>query len=307
MSRVSTARGGASPPLPTGEVHAFTAPDGWVLRCVEYAPEGATRGVVIAGHAMMVDGRTLAREDRPSVASVLVERGFRVWVPDLRGRGMSGPTASEGGQWNYDDHVADVGVWVRAAREAYPDEPLHLLGHSLFGNASLAWLGQQTDAPVRTLALLCVDIWGRSREPRRWRWWVKRALFSLTEVLVRARGYLPARRLRAGTADESAAYWAQFGQWMRRGTWQRADGTVDYEAGVASVKVPTLHVLSRGDRLYAVPEAASRLTRALPRRTLKIVGRVGGRGPSPGHMTLVTDPRHRDLWAEIAAWIAARS
>ena len=230
-----------------------------------------------------------------------------MWVPDLRGRGMSGPTASEGGQWDYDDHVADVGVWVRAAREAHPHEPLHLLGHSLFGNASLAWLGQHPDAPVRTLVLLCVDIWGRSREPRRWRWWVKRALFSFTEALVRVWGYLPARGLRAGTADESAAYWAQFGRWMRRDTWERADGAVDYEAGVAAVKVPTLHVLSRGDRLYAVPEAARRLTRALPGRTLKIVGQ--GRSPrtSPGHMTLVTDPRHRDLWAEIATWIADRT
>lgn len=293
--------------LPAPTVHAWTASDGWVLRTLDFKPATHTRGVVILGHAMMVDGRTVCREDRPTIAATLVAQGFRVLVPDLRGHGMSGPLASEGGTWSYDDIVGDLDIYVTRARALAPGVPLALVGHSLFGNAALAWASSRPEADVDAIALLCVDIWSRAREPRWWRWWLKRWVFEASALLVRFWGYLPASRVGFGTADESAVYWKQFARWIRHGVWDSEDGGRDYLAGVASIRAPMLHVLTVGDRLFATPECAERLTRDVPDRRLWIVGR-GWAGPTrislvPDHMSMVTDPRFHEIWSEVGRWL----
>jgi len=292
-------------------VHALTADDGWVLRVYEFSPRAATAlGTVLLGHAMMVDARTMCRADRPTIAAALVARGFRVLVPDLRGHGASGPHAAQGADWSYDDHVRDVGVLVRWARALAPTGPLHLVGHSLFGNASLAWLGQNPTRDVTSVVLLCVDIWCEGHEPRWWRWLLKRLLFSLSRLLVRAVGYLPASALGVGTADECARYWAQFDRWMRSGRWTDEAGVTDYGGGLAQIRQPVLHVLSAGDRLYAAPEAALEFTKTLARREVMMTpARIPARRAvgtvAVGHMSLVTDPACAIFWERIARWLVA--
>ncbi len=292
-------------------VHALTAPDGWVLRVYDFVPRCEdARGIVILGHAMMVDARTVCRPDRPTIAATLVDRGFRVLAPDLRGHGASGPGAAEGGEWSYDDHVSDVGLLVAWARELAPELPLHLVGHSLFGNASLAWLGQHPDAQVHAAVLICADIWCKGHEPRWWRWALKRLVFAVSHAIVKMYGRLPARALKVGTADECARYWAQFARWIRGGCWTDEAGRTDYGAGVGRIQQPVLHVVGRGDRLYAAPESSLQFTQALPRREVMTAPRHlasadGAGAVAVGHMSLVTDPACVNLWEEIALWLVS--
>jgi predicted alpha/beta hydrolase len=285
------------------------APDGWRLAVTDVMPEGPARGVVIAGHAMMVDGRTLWRADRPSLAGTLAARGFRVLVPDLRGHGLSGPTPSQGGRWSYADLVADVPRYVALARALEPRAPVVLLGNSLFGHLALVWLGRAPDAGVRALVGLAVNIWGRRWTATRTRWWLKRALAELSVPLVRRVGRLPVRRLGLGSADESAAYWLEMARWVLEDRWGARDD--EYTRAMARVDCPVLMVTSEGDRLLAHPDDAALFTRALGhRRELWCVG-PGSALPSlrsiaPGHVGMVRDPSAAPLWDALGSWIAAR-
>ncbi|MEZ4237677.1 MAG: hypothetical protein R3F59_16325 [Myxococcota bacterium] len=78
--------------------------DGWSLGVQVHEPPGPARGLAIVLHAMMADARSMDRAGR-GLASVLAERGLRVWRADLRGHGHSGPWPDEGGRWTYDDLV----------------------------------------------------------------------------------------------------------------------------------------------------------------------------------------------------------
>jgi len=302
--------------LPSPVLHSLSAGDGWLLRVWDYwsgsdvAADGSEirpRGVVVLGHAMLADSRTLCRADRPSLTSVLVEAGFRVLVPDLRGHGESGPTPQQGGEWVLDDLVEDIGAYVDLARSLEPQRPIALVGHSLFGQASLAWAGQNPDPSVRAVAALACDVWNRRFEPSRWLWWVKLALFFLTVLITRVVGYLPARALRAGSADAPASYWLQAWSWIRRNRWCSRDGDIDYWAGLEAVRVPVLHMLSEGDRLYARPPAATRMSAPVPSRELVVLGRDDAPGDlaklRPGHMGLVTDVGNKLAWHWLAGWL----
>lgn len=285
--------------------HRLTAADGWQLDVLELLPEGPPRAFVIAGHAMMVDRRTLFRRDRPSLGATLVAAGYRVLIPDLRGHGASGPRADEGGAWTYDDLVGDTAALCALARCLDRDLPIALCGHSLFAHTSLAWLGTHPNAPVHAHVGLAMDVWGRRREPSRLHWARKRLQLAVSGVITRSVGRFPARRLGLGSNDEALAYW----QWFRR-PWGRADGSVDYEAGLRDIRVPCLHVVSAGDRLLARPAAALRLTAAIREREVWHLGHpaapAGLDALAPDHMAIVTDPASAPLWQALAGWLDRR-
>lgn len=294
--------------LPPPVLHSLNADDGWLLRVWDFSPIARRPiAIVVAGHAMMADSRTLCRPDRPTIASVLVAAGFRVLVPDLRGHGESGPLASAGGDWTMDDLVADVRHYVELARALEPELPIALLGHSLFSHAALAWLGQHPDADVRALVAMSCSIWNKRFEPSRGYWLLKRLLFWPSVIITSLVGYLPARRLRLGSADEARSFWLQFNAWIRSDRWGTVDGRTDWWAGLEHIRTPMLHVMSEGDRLYARPAAAVRSSEPVPTRELLVLGRDDAPGElsrmRPNHMGVVTNPRSKLAWHWICGWL----
>ena len=298
--------------LPSPVMHTITAREGWLLRVWDFVPTsgragGSVRGVVIASHAMMVDSRTLCRPDRPTLVAVLVAAGFRVLVPDLRGHGESGPRPAEGGDWTFDELVGDVDHYVELASVLEPERPLVFVGHCMFAKIALAWLGQNPDARVSAFAALSVAVWNRRFEPSLWRWMLGRAGWLLGRLLAAVIGYVPARRLRLGSADVGRSYWRQYDDQMRRNRWDSLDGRIDYYAGLAKIRVPVLHLLSEGDWLFASPKAGVRFSATIPERELLVLGRDDAPGElrrlRPGHMATVTDPRSKLAWHWVAGWL----
>jgi predicted alpha/beta hydrolase len=280
------------------------AADDFRLHLTELAPTEAPRAVAVLGHAMMVDARTLFREDRPSLAATLAAAGIHVVVADLRGHGKSGPVGRDA-RHRYDDLVADVGVYVAHARALHPELPLALVGNSLFGHAALAYLGLHPEAPVDRVVGFAVNIWNRRWTSSRPRWWRKRALIAASAALTRTLGYLPVRRLGFGTTDEPLTYWSSMLRWVPEGRWDGAGG--DYAALLPRVRAELLAVVSDGDPLLCHPDDGALFVRGVPRSELLRVGPgclvAELRGLSPGHVEMVSSPRCEALWRYVAAWI----
>ncbi|MCA9658247.1 MAG: alpha/beta fold hydrolase [Myxococcales bacterium] len=290
--------------------HFIAADDGWRLSVLEVEPATALRGVVIVGHAMMVDRRTILRDDRPSLGAELATAGFRVLVPDLRGHGCSGPRAEVGGVWDFDAIVDDVGRYLDLARALDPRAPIALVGHSLAGLAGLAWIGRNPDAPVAAQVCLACDVWSDDREPSRARRLAKRALIRSTTSIAERYGRLPARRFGAGSNDEALPYWLDYASWARSGRWRSRTRGIDDGEGLAAIPCPTLHVVSAGDRLYGRPASALRFSAPIRRREAWYIGHPSAppdlRMLRPDHMGMVTDPTMAPLWSAIGDWLGDR-
>lgn len=285
------------------EQHRVEAPDGWPLWASEVPPVGDPRAIVIAGHAMMVNGRTLLHPTRPCLAHTLAAAGLHVLVPDLRGHGRSarGPMGLR--MWRYDDLVDDTATWVALACALAPDLPVVTLGHSLFGHTTLAWMARTPGHPIVRHAMLAANLWTRQWTDSPVRWLRKRAWIELLTPLASVLGALPVRRLRIGTDDPSGPYWHALATQVRTGRWCADDGT-DYAALLPHLDVPVLHVLTDGDPFLARPADAALFSAALPHRELWRItaADVGGASP-PTHMGLATDPRCQDVWRRVAAWL----
>lgn len=281
--------------------------DGWRLAVEEQHPECAPLGVVVCGHAMMCDRRTL---DRPNggLGTALRDAGFIVWLCDLRGHGESGPRASRRTDISYDDYVLrDIPALVRAARATYPELPLAVVGHSLTGHAAAAAISQTPGLPVDALVSLGGNVWLPSLEPETWRWVVKRVLLEIFGLSGQLVGRVPVRGLRMGTDDEGATYARQFAMNARNDRWASADGTRDYLVGLQRLTLPVLSVAGAADRWLCHPDSARRwLARAISARvTYRAVGERPGDPADIDHMGLVLNPEMAPVWSEIGDWLRA--
>jgi predicted alpha/beta hydrolase len=282
----------------------LSTPDGWRLRGEVRAPASPV-AVAVAGHAMMVDRRTLDRPQGGGFVSHLASRGIAVVWPDLRGHGKSGPRAHEGGRWSYDDLVADVAPLVAFARAEFPGLPCFAVGHSLFGHVTLAHLSRSPalalDGLVMMAGNVCNPDWRRRPLARA----QKVALIGVMRLLSRAAGRFPTRRLGLGTDDESSPYIEQFADWLRADDWCALDG-FSYWNALAAIRTPILGIVGAGDRLMSPPADARGVLARVPGARCEVVGRASGLPIDPGHMALVLDGRCRPAWDRIADFVTTR-
>ncbi|MBE9049171.1 alpha/beta fold hydrolase [Nostocales cyanobacterium LEGE 11386] len=101
------------------------------------------RPIVLCLHGLLEQGAAWEK-----VALPLVDKGYRVIAPDLRGHGRSSHVKSEGCP-NLLNYLADVNAIV----ENLPDRPLTLVGHSL-GSIVAAMFTSARPQKVETLALI---------------------------------------------------------------------------------------------------------------------------------------------------------
>lgn len=275
----------------------------WSLAVSEFPAHGRPRGVVVAGHAMMCNRRTLDRPRGRGLASTLAKAGLHVYTFDVRGHGESNPqsAAAAGGQWTYDDVLnGDIPAVIDWAQKRHPDLHLGVLGHSLVGHASLLWLGITPRAKVDALVLYAANLWLPRLEPRRGRWLRKRATLAAWKIVSRLFGYYPAQRMRMGTDDEPLSLVNDFYRWAKTDSCLRLKDGLDYLEGRAKVSAPVLAIVGDRDHLLCVEECAARFLAPVPNHTMR---RVSG----ADHMTLVTKEEiSRPAWEETAAWLVAK-
>jgi predicted alpha/beta hydrolase len=269
--------------------------DGWSLRADVHEPAREPVGVAVLAHAMMARRTSF---DRAGVARFFVDRGWRVVAFDFRGHGDSGPRAQEGGSWSYDDLVRHdlPAVFAFARGRDRKKRRIVLVGHSLGAHVALAAQGASLVA-FDAIVSLGANLWLRQDEPSLRRWVVKRALIAAVVATCRRLGRFPARALRLGSDDEARAYFEDLDRCVRTGRWTSADGSVDYLAGLAEVRVPVLQVVGEADRLACPPESGARF-----------VSRCGGRhellrAPGVDHMGLVTSEAMRGTWDQVERWM----
>src|SRR5882672_10499398 len=95
-------------PIPLGElgeIISLATASGRSLAVEIREPRTTAAGTAVLLHSMMVSRRIWNSPREQGVVSALNEAGLRTLSLDFRGHGDSGPSASKGGKWSYDDLV----------------------------------------------------------------------------------------------------------------------------------------------------------------------------------------------------------
>ncbi|MBI1966918.1 MAG: alpha/beta hydrolase [Gemmatimonadetes bacterium] len=225
------------------------------------------------------------------LAHFFLQRGFDVWLGDLRHHGAS-EREPRSRQWCFEDWILrDAPAFVDRVKEETGYAPLAWAGHSAGGVVGLCWLAR-TKPPPETPALDAVVTFGAPGPGRMgmMRWW----LAAIAIGICRALGRFPARALRFGSEDEAAGIFAQWMRWNVRGGWVGSDG-FDYFAALGDVRTPLLAVAGEADTLFAPPPACNEVVERIgaARKTLLVYQHLSHKG-------MLLDPRARErCWPEL--------
>ena len=273
------------------ETMEFAARDGFRLQGSIFHPAGPVRSTVVVQSGMAVHRRFYA-----AFARHLAGRGRRVVTFDYRGIGGSRPVRLKGFPATMLDW-ADLDAWgvCAAAAGTWPDEPLHVVGHSYGGQAyGLA----PHPAVVRMVGIAAqsgdMRLFDRrvAREVR----WLTRYVAPVAIALV---GYFPAGRI-GGGEDVPARVYRQWGGWCATPGYFFGDPAVQARERFAEVRAP-VHLIGFDDDPYAPPAAVRALAARFPAALASVEimpATIVHRGPI-GHFDCFRAGLAEPLWAEI--------
>lgn len=288
---------------PDGQLQYETA-DGWRIAIRHYA--GAGEPVVLL-HGMAANHYNFDYRPEVSLAAHLQDRGFDVWVPELRGDpGAIPPSRLAARNFDFDDFARlDVPAAIEAVRGATGARKVHLVGHSMGGMLIYAALTQEL--PVASGVAIASP--ARFRDQA-----ALKKLLRMTPLVTQSLGLTRSqlgvaltRPLRLGgpavkrlgnpdnldwptvkgmgqhaVVDLPRDVTAQVILWLRTGQLVSAEG----EPWMTASRVPML-VLAGSDDFIAPPADVAHACTVLQRCTFEELGTATGLSVDYGHIDIV--------------------
>ncbi|MGM0454269.1 MAG: alpha/beta fold hydrolase [Thermodesulfobacteriota bacterium] len=234
----------------------------------------------------------------------LAEAGFDVWIPELRGHGLS-PKGKNYSQICAEDHIRyDVPAIDRFVRQQ-TRYPVLWVGHSfggLFVLASLSagWLGQ---------AGICGVVTFGSQISKGDRYLKIPPVAWGLSFFLKWLGYLPAPKLGLGPEIEPAGVIRETIGWKKlAGKWRNAAG-LSYWDGLARIDVPVLSLAAAADK-NDPPEGCRQLHERLgsEEKAFVLLGEQTGFSKNYDHIGMVISPSaQQEIWPCVTLWLENRS
>jgi pimeloyl-ACP methyl ester carboxylesterase len=329
-------------PYTPDEVHTVRCSDGWKIALYRRLPRGGTHRAadpVILCHGLGANRHDLDFTEDRSLALYLRERGYDVWVLELRGRGGSARRRREGPPYDYDvtDFVEkDVPAAIERVLSVTGARRVNWIGHSLGGIVIYALFSKGlTAGRVKTLVTLgspgrliplphlrvIALITGVLRflpavyqiVPARFfapllGYWNPRSLLIMIEP-ENLSGPMIRRALVNVVANVSRRVQLQFNDWVLGGPPSRREGLYALLEHMERINIPCLFIAGTKDRIVR-PEAVRVAYRAVSSRdrTFLVFGRSEGHRRDYGHGDLgIGDHVADEVFPAIEAWLRERA
>jgi pimeloyl-ACP methyl ester carboxylesterase len=262
------------------------------------------RGVpVILLHGSFSNRRFWFSPKGIGLGATLARAGFDVWIPEMRGHGLSPRNQAYRHNRVADYARYDLPVLGAFVHEQSGQKP-HWLGHSLGGITLAAALGggYLGDEHVASVALF------GSQVSRTW-WPLKIPPVEWSgRFLLKRFAHISGSRLKRGPEDEPIGLALEVLRWNGLFGGFR-DRDRDWWAGLAAVQVPLLAVAGAGD--HQDPEWACRKLFdqfGSAQRQFLVLGKAQGLSEDFGHVQmLVSRQAQVDVWPQVERWLNERA
>lgn len=246
-------------------------------------------------HGYFEDGRIFFTKKGKGFAPYLAENGFDVFVCDLLGKGESLPKIERGfAHSQFEIITRDIPTYIAFVREKTGIEKIHLGAHSWGGVLAIAYLSRTQDPNIKSMIAFSTK---RRIAIKGWRKLIGVNLMwdKYGTYLTKKHGYLPAKKMKMGTENEPAAYYADANIWVKGKKWISPEDGYNYQQELANVKLPPiLYITGRGDKLLGHPDDVKRLLNETGKHQvnkLQIVGKNNGFKHDYDHINILT---HKD-------------
>ena len=231
------------------------APDGTrgVLTLCEGLADAAP--VVVFVPAMGIRASWYRLLERP-----LAEQGIRLARLEWRGHGESPVRPSRRLDWGYRELVDDIAAALRTVREALPEAPVVLGGHSLGGQLGACCLALEPELARGLVTVASCSVWWRGFSGLQAGWVLGGT--QLAAGLGAVLGSYPGERV-GFAGHEAAGVISDWAHQARTGRYRLCGGP-DVEAALSAFTTPALLLSLDGDDRMAPRSAVAHLASKLP-------------------------------------------
>lgn len=287
------------------EVRYLETSDGAILAVSRIKPRSrkAMHCPVILVHGSYSTRRFWVSEKGMGLGVYLADQGFDVWIPELRGHGLSpkgegfsGITAED--QIRFDLPAVQNAVW------SLTQSPAFWIGHSyggLFGLAALSagWLDQQRMRGIVTFgSQISHGDWYLKIPPVAW------ALSAILSV----KGDFPAPRLGLGPEIEPAGTMRETIRWKKfRGRWSNSEG-FSYWDGLGGITLPVMTYAAADDK-NDPPHGCRKIHKRLGSldKMFLVLGKDTGFSRDYDHAGMVVSKEAQaEVWPDLVGWLKDR-
>ncbi len=247
-------------------------------------------------HSTLQDGSTFYTDDGNGLACYLAQRGYDVFVADLRGRGKSWPQIN--GSSSFGDHhviTEDIPALLNKIINKRGNLPQIWVGHgwgSVLMCSYFARYGENL-CPVAKMVHFGARRQIRSSNAGK-RFFIDFMWRRLSRLLMAVSGYMPAKMLHMGASNESQGSYRDYLAWSDADLWQDpVDGFSYGDAILQQQLPPSFYFAANGDRTYGDPDDVRAFVRELGRHDgrFMVLSRRGGNLQDYSHLDML---RHKD-------------
>jgi predicted alpha/beta hydrolase len=265
--------------------------------------------VVVMIHGDVENGYIFYSENNQGLACLLAKQGYDVYVADLRGKGKSWPALGPKSKFGYHEAInEDLLAILKRVNKKSPNKTQTWISHSMGGVLLMSCFARYADQLVAPKQIVhfgtrrCV----RSNSLR------KRVLIDflwkkICKYLVSGNGYLPARSLRLGPADETEASYYNNINWTTSADWLDPVDCYDYGQAILTRKVPrSLYFSAEKDTAFGAPEDVRQFMRELGQHDgrMIVLGRSGGNTHDYNHVSMLLHPDAvDDHFPQLLSWL----
>jgi len=299
------------------------------VRQIVRSDASASAPVAVILHGAIANGRMFYSDKALGLGPFLAQRGFNVFVPDLRGRGRSSPAISDEAAVappTHGQHEAireDVPTIIRAVAALSGRARQSWAAHSWGGVLLQSAMAHSPElARAHCDSLTCfgtkkhIGSPQTLRERRDYAFDIAFGWHVLCPLLARAYGgYVPARALGFGGDDDTGSFVEESSRWVRASNeeWRDARDGFDYLAAYRALgdeRPPTWHLAGANDTVRGNPrdvhswaEATGNDRPGVDRFT--VLSRAAGHLEDYDHNSmLLSKAAPEDThWEEVAEWM----
>ena len=210
------------------------------LHIMHVSQAGQRGHPILMIHGMVEDGRIFYHKSGKGLGSYLAQKGFDVYIADLRGIGQSTPKINKDSKHGQTETVEeDIPNLIEFVLKHSKSEKLSMAAHSWGGvyiNAALARKPELISkisssvyfASKRTVRVKNLEryfkisfIWNR-----------------MSQSLAKRKGYLPAIKYKLGSENETQKTHRQCVEWVQNKKWIDSDDGFDYGEALQSITLP---------------------------------------------------------------------
>lgn len=290
--------------------HWVDSYDGHTLHLQELLdPTTSNDNAILFLPGVFTNSRFFFNRKQQGAARYFHEQGYRVFMGNLRGHGLSQwpPQVKQKWDWSFDTYVEhDVPNLLQFVFEQH-NGPIYVVAHSFAGYTLLAALGLKPELQDRLSGIILL---GSAVNDYSDGGLSKRLQLPLASMISQLYGRMPGKRFKLGPDDEPKALMHQFAHWAKNGHFSSLDGKRDYWQSLAAVTLPIYAAIGSKDIYHASPARAEKLIKHLSTNdvTFRVFGQDQGDTSDFSHYDIASGlSANAVIFPIIDAWIKERA